>query len=94
MEIYPHKPEKQAKTPMGDPMEKNKKIIAAVSAVLLYLQEEEELKFVCMQKFPQPQSPTLSHVPAMPGVSRQWAISGRYDQMHRRTMMQMKAFHR
>jgi hypothetical protein len=79
---------------MGDPMEKNMKMVAAVSAVLQYLKEEEEMKFVCMQKFPQPESPVISHVSPPTAALGQWAISGRYDQMQRRTMMQMKAFHR
>jgi hypothetical protein len=81
-------------TPIGDPMEENKKMVAAVSAVLQYLKEEEELKFVCMQKFPQPEAQLLSFAAPPNVVSKQWAISGRYDQMQRRIMMQMKAFHR
>lgn len=79
---------------MGDPMEKNKKMVAALSAVLQFLKEEEEMKFICMQKFAPPEVPILSRAPAASVVSGQWAISGRYDQMHKRSMMQMKAFHR
>lgn len=79
---------------MGDPMEKNKKMLAAVSAVLNYLKEEQEMKFICMQKFAQPEVPTPVHAPVASVVAGQWALSGRYDQMQTRTMMQMKAFHR
>jgi hypothetical protein len=79
---------------MGDPMEENKKMVAAVSAVLNYLKEEDEMKFICMQNFAQPEVPTPLNAPAASVVAGQWAISGRYDQMQMRTMMQMKAFHR
>ncbi len=79
---------------MGVPMEKNKKMIAAVSAVLSYLKEEDELKAICMQKFAQPDVSVSSQVPALSVTAGQWAASGRYDQMQIRTMMQMKAFHR
>jgi hypothetical protein len=79
---------------MGDPMEANKKMVAAVSAVLNYLKEEEEMTFICMQKIAQPEVSIPSQAPAAPVIARQWAISGRYDQMQTRTMMQMKAFHR
>jgi hypothetical protein len=93
MEIYRHKFETR-KTSMGDPMEENKKMIAAVSAVLAYLKEEEEMKFICMQKFAQPPIPASSQAPAASVAVGQWAASGRYHQMNTRTMMQMKAFHR
>jgi hypothetical protein len=79
---------------MGDPMEENKKKVAAVSAVLNYLKEEEDMKFICMQKFAQPEAPILSHAPGAFAAAGQWILSGRYDQMQMRTMMQMKAFHR
>lgn len=79
---------------MGDPMEENKKMIAAVSAVLQCLKEEEEMNFICMQKFARQEVPTLSRTPAAPMTAGQWAVSGRYDRMQTRTMMQMKAFHR
>ncbi len=79
---------------MGDPMEENKKMVAAVSAVLNYLKEEDEMKFICMQNFALPGFPTPLNAPAASVAAGQWAISGRYDQMQMRTMMQMKAFHR
>lgn len=77
---------------MGDSMEKNAKMIAAVSAVMRYLKEEEEM--ICLQASAQPQIPAVSAASApAPGVG-QWALSGRYDHMQTRAMMQMKAFHR
>jgi hypothetical protein len=79
---------------MGDPMEANKRMVAAVSAVLNYLKEEEEMAFICMQKFAQPEVSIPSQAPSAPVTAGQWAVSGRYDQMQTRTMMQMKAFHR
>jgi hypothetical protein len=51
---------------MGDPMESNKKMVAAVSAVLNYLKEEEEMTFICMQKFAQPGIPSLRKHPPHP----------------------------
>jgi hypothetical protein len=79
---------------MGDPMEENKKMIAAASAVLTYLKEEEEMKFICMQKFVQPAFTASSQASVAAVAVGQWAVSGRYHQMNTRTMMQMKAFHR
>jgi len=79
---------------MGDPMEQNKKMIAAASAVLRCLKEEEEIKFFCMQQFAHPEVPTMLAASTAPRAVAQWALSGRYDQMQTRTMMQMKAFHR
>ena len=77
---------------MGDSMEKDAKMIAAMSAVMHYLKEEEET--VCLQASAQPQIPALSAA-AFPGPAiSQWALSGRYDHMQTRAMMQMKAFHR
>jgi hypothetical protein len=75
-------------------MEKNKKMVAAVSAVLQCLKEEEEMNVICMQRFSQPQMPMTSKVPVAPVAVGQWTVSGRFDQMQIRTMMQMKAFHR
>lgn len=79
---------------MGGPMKENKKMVAAVSAVLNYLKEEEEMKFICMQKFAQSEVPTPLHTPVAFAGAGQWVLSGRYDQMQTRVMMQMKAFHR
>jgi len=69
-------------------------MVAAVSAVLNYLKEEEEMKFICMQKFAQPEVPTPLHAPVACAGAGQWVLSGRHDQMQTRVMMQMKAFHR
>ena len=74
----------------GDSMEKNKRMIAAVSAVMHYLKEEEEM--ICLQASAQPQVAAPAPAPG-PAVS-QWALAGRFDHMQTRAMMQMKAFHR
>ena len=75
-------------------MKENKKMVAAVSAVLNYLKEEEEMKFICMQKSAQSEVTTPLHAPVAFAGAGQWVLSGRYDQMQTRVMMQMKAFHR
>ena len=72
-------------------MEKNAKTIAAVSAVMHYLKEEEEM--ICLQVSAQPQIAATAPSFAGQAVS-QWALGGRYDHMQTRAMMQMKAFHR
>lgn len=70
-------------------MSEKKKITAAVSAVMRYL--EEEAAAVAMQAasrgFGKPAQPS-----ALP--MRFWAVSGRQAQMQMRNMMQLKAFHR
>ncbi len=78
---------------MGDPMEKNKKMVAAVSAVLNYLKEEEEIMCICMQAAAQLQPEALP-APAPAVAFSQWGVSGRMQQMQLRNMMQMKTFHR
>jgi hypothetical protein len=78
---------------MGDPMEKNKKMVAAISAVLNYLKEEEEIICICMQAAAQLQPQALP-APAPAVAFSQWGVSGRIQQMQLRNMMQMKTFHR
>jgi hypothetical protein len=73
-------------------MEKNVKMIAAVSAVMHYLKEEEEA--ICLHASAQPQIPAPVAVAAPGPAVSQWALSGRLDHMQTRAMMQMKAFHR
>ncbi len=75
---------------MGDPMEENKKMVAAISAVLNYLREEEDMMYVCTQAA-RPQA-ILPSAPA--AAFSRWALSGRAEQMQLRNMMQMKAFYR
>ena len=69
-------------------MENDKKVIAAISAVMDYIKTEEEI--LCMQAGPQAQEPsTASLTPP-----KLWGISGRQTMMQMRNLMQAKAFHR
>ena len=70
-------------------MEQDKKMVAAVSAVMHYLKTEEE--FLAMQAAARPQMP-VEAPPAAP--VNLWAVSGRQEQMQVRSMMQMKVFQR
>jgi hypothetical protein len=68
----------------------NKKKMAAVSAVLAYIQEEEEIAgAVAMQARAGSQ---MAQASAYPPVSM-WGLSGRQTQMQLRSMMQLKTFH-
>ena len=70
-------------------MNDKKKITAAVSAVMRYLEEEA----ASIQLAPQEISePALMPAPSAP-VSF-WGVSGRQAQMQMRNLMQLKAFHR
>ncbi|MBA4368825.1 MAG: hypothetical protein C0403_14455 [Desulfobacterium sp.] len=67
---------------------KEKKIAAAVSAVLAYIKTEEEM------------APMQSTSPTQPKMSETastgfnfWGLSGRQSMMNMRTMMQLKSFH-
>lgn len=64
-------------------MEKSKKVAAAVSAVINYIQEEEDSVRLQIAKG-QPCSSMAS--------SNQWGMSGRQSIMQTRNLMQMKAF--
>jgi len=63
--------------------ENNKKLVAATSAVLKYIQQEEMI-------YTQPCSEAV-HTPSV--KLRLWGLSGRQAQMQMRNLMQMKAFH-
>ena len=64
--------------------ENNKKLVAATSAVLRYIQQDEEIIYT------QP-CPATAHTPSV--KLRLWGLSGRQAQMQMRNLMQMKAFH-
>ena len=69
---------------------KNKKKIAAASAVLAYIKEEEAIAgAMAMQAQVGMQE---SHTLAQPQVNM-WGLNGRQTQMQLRSMMQLKAFH-
>lgn len=65
--------------------ENNKKLVAAISAVTRYIQQEEEIIYT--QPFPT----AATHAPSV--KLRLWGLSGRQSQMQMRNLMQMKAFH-
>ncbi len=68
-------------------MEKDKKIIAAMSAVMSYVTQEEEILRM--------QDSSMDRSNLAPRVSANiYGASGRQSIMQTRNMMQMKAFHR
>ncbi len=70
-------------------MENRKKISAAISAVMNYIQTEEEA--VCIQSMAAPEIEPVTEIYAAAPV-KLWGMSGRQNQMQMRTMMQMKTF--
>ena len=66
-------------------MDKKKKVLAAISAVMTYIKTAEEA--VSMQAAAY--NNTACSVPF-----KLWGISSRLDMMQGRTLMQMKAFHK
>ena len=74
-------------------MKENKKMIAAVSAVMHYLKEEEDV--ICGLASAKARAAAAAARAAAPGPAiSPWAMSGRAEIMQNRSMMQMKAFHR
>jgi len=70
-------------------MTKDKKVTAAIAAVMSYLQDEEA---VCAQA-------AMSGMPQAPAANpadliKPWGMSGRQAQMQMRNLMQMRAFQR
>ena len=73
-------------------MSKEKKMAAAISAVMAYIRTEEEL--TTLQSMPpHQQMSSPAQYPTIDSV-KLWGISGRQTQMQTRLQMQMKAFHR
>lgn len=68
----------------------DKKKIAAASAIIAYLKEEEEI--ACAQAM---QSTAVVQTPlaSAPTHVNPWGTDGRLAQMQLRTLMQLKAFH-
>ena len=69
---------------------KNNKKIAAASAVLAYIKEEEEIAGAMAMQAQTGARETQALV--CPQVSM-WGLNGRQTQMQLRSMMQLKAFH-
>ncbi len=70
-------------------MENRKKIAAAISAVMSYIQTEEEA--ICMHSMAAPSVEPVPEAYAAAPV-KLWGMSGRQAQMQMRNMMQMKTF--
>ena len=68
-------------------MEPNKKIAAAISAVMSYIKTEEE--FIYQQTLA---APAAAQTAAAAVPTKMWALSGRQAIMQMRNMMQMKTF--
>jgi len=67
---------------------KEKKIAAAVSAVMAYIKTEEEMSLM------QSASPIQPKMPETVSAGFNfWGLSGRQSMMNMRDMMQMKSFH-
>jgi hypothetical protein len=64
-----------------------KKKAAAISAVMSYIQEEEEI--ACMQSLSEPSGQAAGHGQ---GPIKLWGINGRQAQMQMRNLMQMRTF--
>ena len=69
-------------------MEQEKKIAAAMAAVMQYLQSVQAVPAEGEVAADALQSP-----PAMSAFTGLWALSGRQAAMQTRTLMQMKSFH-
>jgi hypothetical protein len=67
---------------------KDKKMVAAISAVMAYIKTEEEVAAMQIAEPVRPEEPG-----AFPESLNLWGISGRQTIMNMRSMMQMKSFH-
>jgi len=68
-------------------MDNEKKISAAIAAVMSYIQTEEEA--VCAASMA---AAPAAYAPAPAAPVKLWAVSGRQAMMQMRNLMQMKAF--
>lgn len=68
----------------------NKKKIAAASAVLAYIKEEEEIAGAMAM---QAQAGARETQALVHPQASMWGLNGRQTQMQLRSMMQLKAFH-
>jgi len=73
-------------------MTKDKKVTAAIAAVMSYLQDEEAVRAQAGM-FGMPQAPAVSAAIAA-NLTKPWGMSGRQAQMQMRNLMQMRTFQR
>jgi hypothetical protein len=72
-------------------MEASKKRAAIASAVIAYIQTEEEA--LCLQRLQAGEAQKAPEpAPAPPAAYKPWGFSGRQEQMQLRGLMQLKAF--
>jgi hypothetical protein len=69
-------------------MKPDKKIAAAISAVMSYVKTEEEI--IYQQTMAAPAATQIAVAAAVP--TKMWALSGRQAIMQMRTLMQLKTF--
>jgi ribosomal protein S12 len=74
---------------MGELMDNQKKITAAIAAVIHYIEEEEA---VIMQQAAMGSMPQAPSVSAPTTTISPWAMNGRQTQMQMRNLMQMRTF--
>jgi len=72
-------------------MENKKKISASISAVMNYIQKEEEAIYIQSLAASEVEPVQAAHAAAM-GPVKLWGMSGRQAQMQMRNMMQMRTF--
>ena len=70
-------------------MENQKKISAAIAAVMYYIQEEEAILMQQAAMGGMPQAPSAPAAAFSP-----WSMNGRQTQMQMRNLMQMRTFQR
>ena len=68
-------------------MDNQKKISAAIAAVMHYIQEEEAILMQQAAMGGMPQAPSVSAPASSP-----WGMNGRQTQMQMRNLMQMRTF--
>ena len=73
-------------------MTKDKKVTAAIAAVMSYLQDEEAVRAQAGMSG-MPQAPAASAAIAA-NLIKPWGMSGRQAQMQMRNLMQMRTFQR
>ena len=73
-------------------MTNDKKVTAAIAAVMSYIQDEEVISMQAAMSG-MPQSPAASAAIAA-NIFKPWGMSGRQAQMQMRNLMQMRTFQR
>ena len=73
-------------------MTKDKKVTAAIAAVMSYIQDEDAMSMQAAM-YGMPQAPAASAAIAA-NIIKPWGLSGRQAQMQMRNLMQMRTFQR